>query len=198
MAATDPLLSAAGAGAGAGARSRRQYVFSGELVRGMQFYGYCEQESVFVRMSVPCARHTSTPAHKSKLTLRCSYLYRPHDVTRLAGLLHGGKVGGEKSNRVFQPHDAHIPHHLQFMCDYNLVGMGIITGCYSTAIACLQHSSKATPLPTVSRAMFRAPLPDALSQRTPEASLSSSGPPAVVWDAGSVPAEARAPSSLQR
>jgi hypothetical protein len=37
-------------------------------------------------------------------------------------------VGGEKSNRVFQPHDAHIPHHLQFMCDYNLVGMGIITG----------------------------------------------------------------------
>jgi DNA polymerase zeta len=55
-------------------------------------------------------------------------LYRPHDVTRLAGLLHGGKVGGEKCNRVFQPHDAHIPHHLQFMCDYNLAGMGIITG----------------------------------------------------------------------
>ena len=71
MAATDPLLSAAsaGAGAGAGARSKRQYVFSGELVRGMQFYGYCEQESVFVRMSVPCARHLTPQRLRTSQTL---------------------------------------------------------------------------------------------------------------------------------
>ncbi len=125
MAATDPMVSAAGAGN----RSRRQYVFSGELVRGKEFYGYCDEESVFVRMSVLCTTPlTSTLPLTSLLTLLLRYLYRPHDVTRLAGLLHGGKVGGEKSNRMFQPHDAHIPHHLQFMCDFNLVGMGIITG----------------------------------------------------------------------
>jgi hypothetical protein len=56
MAATDPLATSAGAGA----QSRRQYVFSGELVRGTQFYGYSEDETVFVRMSVHCtSRHTS-------------------------------------------------------------------------------------------------------------------------------------------
>ena len=54
------------------------------------------------------------------------------------------------------------------------------------------------PPPTASRAMFRAPLPDARSQCTPEASPSSSGAVHVVWDAGSVPMDARAPSSVQR
>jgi hypothetical protein len=49
MSATDPSAAAA-ASATSGAQSRRQYVFSGELVRGTQFYGYSESETVFVRM----------------------------------------------------------------------------------------------------------------------------------------------------
>lgn len=52
MAATDPLSASAGAGAARPGALRRQYVFSGELVRGTQFYGYHEEETVFVRMSV--------------------------------------------------------------------------------------------------------------------------------------------------
>ncbi len=34
-------------------------MFSGELVRGTQFYGYSEQETVFVRMSVHTTRDMS-------------------------------------------------------------------------------------------------------------------------------------------
>jgi hypothetical protein len=65
MAATDALCASAAAGVGAaraGAASRRQYVFSGELVRGTQFYGYCEDETVFVRMSVFRAPHVTRHA----------------------------------------------------------------------------------------------------------------------------------------
>ena len=63
MAATDTLSASAGAGAARpGAHSRRQYVFSGEVVRGTQFYGYCEDETVFVRMSVQRASHATRHA----------------------------------------------------------------------------------------------------------------------------------------
>ncbi len=134
----------------------------------------------------------------SHLTCSLSYMYRPHDVTRLAGLLHGGKVGGEKCNRVFQPHDAHIPHHLQFMCDYNLAGMGILTGALHPFLPFLQTYTHTLPAPTASRVMFRSPLPDAHSQHTPTASPSSPGLAHIAWHAGSVPVDACLPSSIRR
>jgi len=33
---------------------------------------------------------------------------------------------GAVCNTIFQPHEAHIPYHLQFMIDYNLHGMNYI------------------------------------------------------------------------
>lgn len=33
---------------------------------------------------------------------------------------------GAVCNTIFQPHEAHIPYHLQFMIDYNLHGMNFI------------------------------------------------------------------------
>jgi DNA polymerase zeta len=29
-------------------------------------------------------------------------------------------------NRIYQPHEAHVPYILQFMIDYNLYGMNLI------------------------------------------------------------------------
>ena len=80
MAATDPMSTGGGGGGvgvgGGGASkagiSKRQYVFSGELVRGTQFYGYSEEETVFVRMLVHTTRHTSHVTRHTFLQLSVS------------------------------------------------------------------------------------------------------------------------------
>jgi hypothetical protein len=101
---------------------------------------------------------------------------------------------------VFQPHDAHIPYHLQFMCDYNLVGMGIIAGTRFPFVPIIfaPHTCSLLFPPIASRAMFRAPLPLQQPQRDLAGSASSSGAAAVVWDCSSVPTAARAPTSTPR
>ena len=95
-----------GAGAGGGVnnsrpyqRPRRRFVHDATLVRGRPFYGYHAGERLFVKVK----------------------MYDPSTVKRAAtAMLSGGIV-----NRVFQPHESHVPYLLQVMVDYNLHGMGL-------------------------------------------------------------------------
>lgn len=43
-------------------------------------------------------------------------------VRRTANLLQNGAI----LNRVYQPHESHLPYILQFMIDYNLYGMSFL------------------------------------------------------------------------
>ncbi|XP_066469530.1 DNA polymerase zeta catalytic subunit isoform X1 [Tiliqua scincoides] len=51
------------------------------------------------------------------------YLYSPVMVKRVCELLQGGAI----MNKIYQPHEAHIPYLLQLFIDYNLYGMNLIT-----------------------------------------------------------------------
>ncbi|XP_070589453.1 DNA polymerase zeta catalytic subunit [Erythrolamprus reginae] len=77
-----------------------QHVFKVSLVYGMPFYGYHEKERQFMKI----------------------YLYNPAMVKRVCELLQGGAV----MNKIYQPHEAHIPYLLQLFIDYNLYGMNLI------------------------------------------------------------------------
>lgn len=50
------------------------------------------------------------------------FLYNPTFVRRAANLLQNGAI----LNRIFQPHESHVSHILQFMIDYNLYGMSFL------------------------------------------------------------------------
>lgn len=49
-------------------------------------------------------------------------MYNPRFIRRAAGMLQNGVI----LNKVFQPHESHVPYILQFMIDYNLYGMSFI------------------------------------------------------------------------
>uniref|UniRef100_A0A8D2JBW4 DNA polymerase zeta catalytic subunit n=1 Tax=Varanus komodoensis TaxID=61221 RepID=A0A8D2JBW4_VARKO len=80
--------------------SSLQHVFKVSLVYGMPFYGYHEKERQFMKI----------------------YLYNPAMVKRVCELLQGGAI----MNKIYQPHEAHIPYLLQLFIDYNLYGMNLI------------------------------------------------------------------------
>ncbi|XP_056151151.1 DNA polymerase zeta catalytic subunit isoform X2 [Lampris incognitus] len=80
--------------------SRMQHVFKVVLVSGMPFYGYHAREKQFMKI----------------------YLYNPQMVKRVCELLQGGAV----MNKVYQPHEGHIPYLLQLFIDYNLYGMNLV------------------------------------------------------------------------
>ncbi|XP_015756079.1 PREDICTED: DNA polymerase zeta catalytic subunit-like [Acropora digitifera] len=82
------------------ASSSRQHVYRISVVKGIPFYGYHEGEKEFLRIS----------------------FYNPFLVTRVVNLLQNGAV----MNKVFQPHEAHIPYLLQFFMDHNLYGMNLL------------------------------------------------------------------------
>uniref|UniRef100_A0A672YWW1 DNA polymerase zeta catalytic subunit n=1 Tax=Sphaeramia orbicularis TaxID=375764 RepID=A0A672YWW1_9TELE len=81
--------------------SSTQHVFKVVLVSGMPFYGYHAKEKHFMKI----------------------YLYNPHMVKRVCELLQSGAV----MNKVYQPHEGHIPYLLQLFIDYNLYGMNLVT-----------------------------------------------------------------------
>lgn len=64
------------------------------------FYGYHRQEHQYLKI----------------------FLYNPAMVRRTANLLQNGAI----LNRVYQPHESHLPYILQFMIDYNLYGMSFL------------------------------------------------------------------------
>ncbi|KAJ0061296.1 hypothetical protein NL108_014829, partial [Boleophthalmus pectinirostris] len=77
-----------------------QHVFKVVLVSGMPFYGYHAKEKYFMKI----------------------YLYNPQMVKRVCELLQSGAV----MNKMYQPHEGHIPYLLQLFIDYNLYGMNLI------------------------------------------------------------------------
>ncbi|XP_055088091.1 DNA polymerase zeta catalytic subunit isoform X2 [Periophthalmus magnuspinnatus] len=77
-----------------------QHVFKVVLVSGMPFYGYHAKEKYFLKI----------------------YLYNPQMVKRVCELLQSGAV----MNKIYQPHEGHIPYLLQLFIDYNLYGMNLI------------------------------------------------------------------------
>lgn len=64
------------------------------------FYGYHRQEHQYLKI----------------------FLFNPAMVRRTANLLQNGAI----LNRVYQPHESHLPYILQFMIDYNLYGMSFL------------------------------------------------------------------------
>ncbi|XP_030261407.1 DNA polymerase zeta catalytic subunit isoform X3 [Sparus aurata] len=80
--------------------SSTQHVFKVVLVSGMPFYGYHAKEKHFMKI----------------------YLYNPQMVKRVCELLQSGAV----MNKIYQPHEAHIPFLLQLFIDYNLYGMNLL------------------------------------------------------------------------
>ncbi|KAK7907545.1 hypothetical protein WMY93_016157 [Mugilogobius chulae] len=80
--------------------SSTQHVFKVVLVSGMPFYGFHAKEKYFLKI----------------------YLYNPQMVKRVCELLQSGAV----MNKMYQPHEGHIPFLLQLFIDYNLYGMNMI------------------------------------------------------------------------
>lgn len=64
------------------------------------FYGYHRYEHQFLKI----------------------FLYNPAFINRAANLLQNGAI----LNRVYQPHESHLPFILQFLIDYNLYGMSFL------------------------------------------------------------------------
>ncbi|XP_077973529.1 uncharacterized protein LOC120341041 [Styela clava] len=89
------LNSASGKG-----KSTRHRVFKIVLLRGIPFYGYHQDEELFLKI----------------------YFYLPGDIKRAADLLQAGAV----MDRQFQAHEAHVPYILQLFLDYNLYGMNLV------------------------------------------------------------------------
>ncbi|XP_034088737.1 DNA polymerase zeta catalytic subunit [Gymnodraco acuticeps] len=80
--------------------SSDQHVFKVVLVSGMPFYGYHSKEKRFMKI----------------------YLYNPRMVKRVCELLQSGAV----MNKMYQPHEGHIPYLLQLFIDFNLYGMNLL------------------------------------------------------------------------
>lgn len=80
--------------------SNTQHVFKVVLVSGMPYYGFHAKERHFLKV----------------------YLYNPQMVKRVCELLQSGAV----MNKMYQPHEGHIPYLLQLFIDYNLYGMNLI------------------------------------------------------------------------
>uniref|UniRef100_A0A8C5BEY4 DNA polymerase zeta catalytic subunit n=1 Tax=Gadus morhua TaxID=8049 RepID=A0A8C5BEY4_GADMO len=80
--------------------SNAQHVFKVTLVSGMPFYGYHANEKQYMKV----------------------FLYNPQMVKRMCELLCSGAV----MNKVYQPHEGHIPFMLQVFIDYNLYGMNLL------------------------------------------------------------------------
>ncbi|XP_033611757.1 DNA polymerase zeta catalytic subunit isoform X3 [Cryptotermes secundus] len=74
-----------------------QHVFKMTLVSGLPFYGFHTKEHQYFKI----------------------YFYNPLMVKKAAELLQSGAI----LNKIYQPHEAHLPYILQFMIDYNLYGM---------------------------------------------------------------------------
>jgi DNA polymerase elongation subunit (family B) len=81
-------------------KSSWQYIHDIVLVRGIPFYGYWKREELFLKI----------------------YVYNPNHIKSIAAMLQSGSI----MRHIFQPYEMHIPYILQFMIDYNLVGMGFV------------------------------------------------------------------------
>ncbi|KAL0491986.1 DNA polymerase zeta catalytic subunit [Acrasis kona] len=77
-----------------------QIVHEAKVVKGIPFYGYCSSERLYIKI----------------------YFYNPYDVPKIASML----ISGSFQRRKYSVFEAHVPYVLQFMIDYNVVGMGTV------------------------------------------------------------------------
>lgn len=80
--------------------SKSKHIHNIITVCGKSFYGYHSENSKFLKI----------------------LFYNPYSAKIAVDLLQNGAI----CNTIFQPYEAHIPYHLQFMIDYNLHGMNYI------------------------------------------------------------------------
>ncbi|KAF2674391.1 hypothetical protein BT63DRAFT_474143 [Microthyrium microscopicum] len=97
----------------------KSYVAHISLVKGVPFYGYHVGYRHFLKV----------------------YLRNPANMTRLADLLGQGAI----LSRPMQPFESHLQYLLQWMCDYNLYGCGLIV---------------------CKKALFRQPFPESVDPRS--------------------------------
>ncbi|KAM8726444.1 DNA polymerase zeta catalytic subunit isoform 4-T4 [Acanthopagrus schlegelii] len=125
--------------------SSAQHVFKVVLVSGMPFYGYHAEEKLFMKI----------------------YLYNPQMVKRVCELLQSGAV----MNKIYQPHEAHIPFLLQLFIDYNLYGMNLLNlatvkfrRCHSKDAAAIPDMQTPSSCPSISP--LKSPCTSKLSDST--------------------------------
>uniref|UniRef100_A0A2H8TGZ7 DNA polymerase n=1 Tax=Melanaphis sacchari TaxID=742174 RepID=A0A2H8TGZ7_9HEMI len=80
--------------------SKSKHIHNIITVCGKSFYGYHSENTKFLKI----------------------LFYNPYSAKIAVDLLQNGAI----CNTIFQPYEAHIPYHLQFMIDYNLHGMNYI------------------------------------------------------------------------
>ncbi|XP_050435853.1 DNA polymerase zeta catalytic subunit isoform X2 [Adelges cooleyi] len=80
--------------------SKSRHIHNILIVSGKSFYGYHSENSQYLKI----------------------LFYNPYSAKVAVDLLQNGAV----CNTIFQPHEAHIPFHLQFMIDFNIHGMNYI------------------------------------------------------------------------
>ncbi|MGH0142523.1 UNVERIFIED_CONTAM: hypothetical protein FKN15_051347 [Acipenser sinensis] len=126
-----------------------QHVFKVSLVSGMPFYGYHAKERLFMKM----------------------YLYNPSMVKRVCELLQGGAI----MNKIYQPHEAHIPYLLQLFIDYNLYGMNLVNlGAVKFRKSQRKDDAGGTPKDGSINSSFRLKCSMWRSPSTPKVQLSDS------------------------
>ncbi|XP_058881813.1 DNA polymerase zeta catalytic subunit-like isoform X1 [Acipenser ruthenus] len=126
-----------------------QHVFKVSLVSGMPFYGYHAKERLFMKM----------------------YLYNPSMVKRVCELLQGGAI----MNKIYQPHEAHIPYLLQLFIDYNLYGMNLVNlGAVKFRKSQRTDDAGGTPKDGSINSSFRLKCSMWRSRSTPKVQLSDS------------------------
>ncbi|KAL5288058.1 REV3L family protein [Megaselia abdita] len=80
--------------------STNSHVFKVQLVKGIPFYGFHRKEHQFLKI----------------------FMFNPRHVRKAAAMVQNGVI----LNKVFHPHEAHVPYVQQFMIDYNLYGMSFV------------------------------------------------------------------------
>ncbi|XP_050532925.1 DNA polymerase zeta catalytic subunit [Daktulosphaira vitifoliae] len=80
--------------------SKSKHIHNITVVSGKPFYGYHKENHQFLKV----------------------LFYNPYTAKVAVDLIQSGAV----CNKIFQPHEAHIPFHLQFMIDYNIHGMNYV------------------------------------------------------------------------
>lgn len=94
----NPTGQATNARTGGGADPKHLHVVSVMLVKGVPFYGYHIGHSYFLKISL---------VNPSRIYVALEQLRKPVVL-----------------GREWQPHEAHMNHVLQFMCDFDLYGCG--------------------------------------------------------------------------
>ncbi|XP_047479044.1 mucin-4-like [Penaeus chinensis] len=154
------------------ANSNAQHVYKVQPVSGIPFYGYHAKEHQFLKI----------------------FFYSPVIVKKAAELLQNGVI----NNKIYQPHEAHVPYVLQFLMDHNLHGMNMIHlgTCKfrrKKEMGDIKESARNTP------EVFPGPSSaDTVSHESLGSSSSQIKPSTKVWTEESIPQHLWLPETVSR